>query len=106
MWDKYEMAPFYSTLLHLRKKNKALAANAAFKKLTTANDFAIYAFVRQKGKQQVAVILNLSDQPQHFTIKENEIYGSVKDVFTGQKETLNENHVYSMEPWGFLVYEF
>ncbi len=106
VWDKYEMAPFYSTLLHLRKNNKVLAADAAFKKLVTANDVAIYSFVRQKGKDRVAVILNLSGQPQEFTIKEREIYGSAKEVFTGQKVSLKENYVYSMEPWGYLVYTF
>ena len=106
VWDSYEMAPFYSTLLHLRKKNKALAADGLFKKLLTANDVAIYAFVRQKGKDRVAVILNLSGQPQQFTIKEKEIYGSAKEVFTGQKQTLKENHVYSLQPWGYLLYEF
>lgn len=105
-WNSFEMAPFYSTLLHLRKNNLALAANASFKKMTTANDFAIYAFLRQKGNNRVAVILNLSNQPQNFTIKEKEIYGKVRDVFSGQKETLYENHVYSMEPWGYLIYEY
>lgn len=106
VWDKFEMAPFYNTLLHLRKNNKALAANANFKKLESANDVAIYSFVRQKGNDRIAVILNLSNQPQHFTIKEKEIYGSAKEVFTGQKVVLKENFVYSLEPWGYLLYEY
>ncbi|MEO6683746.1 MAG: alpha-amylase family glycosyl hydrolase [Ginsengibacter sp.] len=106
VWDKFEMAPFYSTLLHLRKKNKALAADAPFTKLSSANDVAIYAYVRQKGEDKIAVILNLSGQPQQFTIKEKEIYGNAKDVFSGREETLKENHVYSLEPWQFLVYEY
>jgi glycosidase len=106
VWDKYEMAPFYNTLLHLRKNNKALSADAAFKKLVTANDVAIYSYVRQKGKDRVAVILNLSGRPQQFTIKEEEIYGSAKEVFAGNREKLNRNHVYSLAPWGYLVYEF
>ncbi len=105
-WNKYEMAPFYDTLLHLREHNPALAADASYKKLTTANDEAVFAFVRVKGKHKVAVILNLSNQPQQFTINENEIYGSVKNVFTGAKEKLAENHVYSTEPWGYEVFEY
>ncbi|MDQ2718819.1 MAG: alpha-amylase family glycosyl hydrolase [Bacteroidota bacterium] len=106
VWDKYEMAPFYSTLLHLREHNPALAANAGYERLSTANDDAIFAFVRQNKKNKVAVILNLSGQPQNFTIKENLIYGKATNVFSGSKEKLNKAHVYSMEPWGYLVYEY
>ena len=105
-WDKFEMAPFYSAMLHLRDRNPALAADAAYKKLVTANDVAIFAFIRQKDTHKVGVILNLSGEPQQFTIKEKSIYGKATNVFTKTKEKLAEYHVYSMEPWGYLVYEF
>ena len=106
VWDKYDMAPFYSTLLHLREKDEALAADAAYKKIPTANDDAIFAYIRQKGNHKIFVVLNLSSEPQHFTIKEKEIYGNPLNVFTGQKEKLFKNHVYEMEPWDYLVYEY
>jgi glycosidase len=106
VWNKYEMAPFYSALLHLRERNPALAADAGYKKLATANDVAIFSFIRQKGKHKVAVILNLSNQPQQFTIKEKDIYGHPNNVFTNVKEEIGKNHVYSMQPWGYLVYEY
>ena len=106
VWDKYEMAPFYNTLLHLREDNAALAANASYKKIVTCNDVGIFAFIRQKGKHKVAVVLNLSDEPQRFAIKQNEIYGKVKNVFTGAKEKLSETYVYDMKPWDYLVYEY
>ncbi|MDE3184079.1 MAG: alpha-glucosidase C-terminal domain-containing protein [Bacteroidota bacterium] len=105
-WGKYAMAPFYSTLLHLRSKDPALAADAAYKKITTANDEAIFAYTRTKGTHKIFVVLNLSDQPQHFTIKEKEIYGYPINVFTNKKENLFKNHVYTMKPWGYLVYEY
>lgn len=106
VWDKYEMAPFYSTLLHLRKKNPALAADASYKKLISANDLAIYAYVRQKAKHKVAVILNLSNEPQRFSIKDKSIYGNPMNVFLGVKEKVNSTHVFSIEPWGFIVYDY
>ena len=105
-WGTYVMAPFYKTLLDLRDNNPALAAGAGYKRLITANDVAIFAYIRQSGKNRVAVVLNLSDEPQHFTIKQKEIYGKAKNVFLGTQEKLVENHVYEMEPWGFLVYEY
>ena len=100
------MAPFYSTMLHLRKKNPALAADASYKKLITANDMAIFAYVREKAGHKVSVILNLSNQPQQFTIKDKAIYGNPMNVFLGMKEKVNANHVFSIEPWGFIVYDY
>ncbi len=106
VWDKYEMASFYSTLLHLRKNNPALAANASYKKLVTANSEAIFAYVRESGKHKVAVILNLSKQPQSFVIKDASINGNPLNVFMGVKEQVNDTHVFSIEPWGYIVYEY
>ena len=106
VWDKFGMAPFYSTLLHLRKKNPALAANAFYKKLITANDEAIFAYIRESGKHKVAVILNLSKQPQSFIIKDASINGNPLNVFMGVKEKLNDTHVFSLEPWGYIVYDY
>lgn len=105
-WGKYELAPFYSTLLHLRNRNKALAANASYKKIATANDDAIFAYVRQKDQKKVFVVLNLSPQPQHFTIKDATIYGKPLNVFTGKKTKLFENYVYVMQPWDYFVFEY
>ncbi len=104
--NKFEMAPFYKTLLKLRKSTPALAADASYKKLVTANDVAIFAYTRVKAGKKVAVILNLSKQPQSFTIKDNSIYGQPLNVFMGKKETLNRIHVYSIEPWGYIVYDY
>ena len=106
VWGKYEMAPFYSTLLHLRKKDEALAANAAYKKVVTCNDQAIFAYIRQKGTHKILVVLNLSPEPQNFTIKEDDVYGNPLNVFSNHKEKLFKNHVYAMKPWAYLVYEY
>ncbi|MEO8943001.1 MAG: alpha-amylase family glycosyl hydrolase [Ginsengibacter sp.] len=106
VWDKYEMAPFYNTLLHLRQKNEALAADAGYKKIITCNDVAVFAYIRQKGNHKILVVLNLSPEPQNFTIKEQDVYGKPLNVFSKVKEKLFRNHVYAMQPWGYLVYEY
>jgi|GEM_PF-2128216 len=103
---KLEMAPFYTTLLKLRKSTPALAAGAAYKKIITANDVAIFAYTREKAGKKVAVILNLSNQPQSFTIKDQNIYGQPMNVFMGVKEKVNRTHVFSIEPWGYIVYDY
>ena len=92
--------------MKLRKSTPALAADASYKKIITANDVAIFAYTREKAGKKVAVILNLSNQPQSFTIKDQSIYGQPMNVFMGVKETLNRTHVYSIEPWGYIVYDY
>lgn len=106
VWNKYDMAPFYSTLLHLRRKNPALAADAAYKKVVTANDHAIFAYTREKAGHKIAVILNLSRQPQSFTIKDPKVFGQPMNVFMKVREKVSSTHVFSIEPWGYIVYEY
>ncbi len=105
-WTGFAEAPFYSTLLHLRKSNVALAADASYKKLITANDNAIFAYVRQKGNHKVMVVLNLSNQPQQFTISDKTTYGNATNVFNKIGEKISENHVYTLSPWGYAVYDY
>jgi alpha-amylase len=105
-WTQYKMAPFYSLLLHLRKKDPALAANASYKKLETANDMAIFAYAREKAGHKIVVILNLSKEPQTFTIDDPSVIGNPLNVFTGKREFIKKSHVFRMKPWDYFVYEF
>lgn len=104
-FGKYKRAAFYKTLLALRKRNAALAADASFKKLSVGDDKAVYAFVREKGKKKVLVILNFSAAPQQIVIKEKTLLGSVYNAFMGTKEILSSGE-WSIEPWGYAVYEY
>jgi glycosidase len=106
-WNgKYEMAPFYKTLLSLRKKDPALAADASFKRLMSSDDAAIFAYQREKEGHKIIVILNLSKQSQKFNIKDAAIDGEPMNVFMGAKEKLNSSHEFNVEPWGYMVYEY
>ncbi|MDE3214644.1 MAG: alpha-glucosidase C-terminal domain-containing protein, partial [Bacteroidota bacterium] len=106
VWNQYKMAPFYSTLLHLRKKDPALAADASYRKLQTSNDLAVFAFERQKAGHKVVVILNLSAQPQDFTIEDPSLHGTPFNVFARNRISIRANHVFSMKPWAYRVYEY
>jgi hypothetical protein len=33
-------------------------------------------------------------------------YGNPLNIFLGVKEQVNATHVFSMEPWGFILYEY
>jgi len=102
-FGKFQRAGFYKTLLNLRKNNAALAANASFKKLSTSNDAALYAFEREKEGNKVLVILNLSNKPQNFSWKQQPSEKEWNNVFAGNKEPVDKG--FGMEPWGYAVYE-
>jgi len=102
-FSKFSRENFYKTLLSLRKNNPALAANAAFKKLATNNDAALYAFEREKNGNKVLVILNLSKQAQQLAWKDQPSEKEWNNVFAGNKESVEKG--FSIEPWGYAVYE-
>lgn len=106
-WDgQYRLAGFYKTLLDLRKTNPALQYNAAYRRLTVGNNDAIYAYLRQKDNRKVLVVLNLSKQAQQFNIADTAITGKPLNVFLGVNEPLDTLHRFSMEPWGYMVYDY
>ena len=100
------MAPFYKTILALRKSNPALAFDAAYKKLVTTNDSTIFSYLREKDGHKLAVILNLSAKPQQFLIKDKSLNGMPLNVFSGKPENVDVNQAYSIEPWGYVVYDY
>lgn len=106
-WEgEMDMAPFYKTLLSLRKSNAALAADASYKKLVSTADSSIFAYLREKDGHKVAVILNLSKQPQKFSIKDASIAGEPLNLFLGTKEKVDTAHQFSIEQWGYIVYDY
>jgi hypothetical protein len=105
-FSKYARAKFYSTLLHLRERHAALAANASFKKIQTNNDDAVYAFERSSGNDKIVVVLNLTNTPQDFSISDADIKASVINVFTLKKEKLVNSTPMHLDAWGYEVYSF
>jgi len=102
----YAMAPFYKTLLHLRKTNPALAAGTSYRRVPTSNDRAIFAYMRQSGSHRVLVILNLSKTPQAFHINDANINGGPLNLFKGISESVSTKRKFRIEPWGYLVYDY
>ncbi|RZK25720.1 MAG: DUF3459 domain-containing protein, partial [Hymenobacter sp.] len=104
-FGKYQRAKFYSTLLDLRKRNPALAADASFRKVSVGDDQAVYAYVREKDDHKVLVILNLSDKNQTITVKEAGLQGKPYNLFMYTNEPLTDKP-WQVEPWGYVVYEY
>ena len=96
---------FYKTLLNLRKRNEALSANASFRKVNAGNSREVYAYVREKGKDKVLVVLNLSENAKSIALEDNTVWGKARNVFTGNNETISAMSL-NLEPWGYAVYEY
>jgi alpha-amylase len=105
VFQKFERAAFYKTLLALRQRNSALAADASFRKLSVGDDKAVYAFVREKGISKVLVILNFSANAQSITLSDPSLTGKIYNVFNNKKE-LVDTKAWTMNAWGYAVYEY
>ena len=99
----YGRAAFYKTLSALRRREPALDADAAFEKLPSGADSAVYAFVRTKGKSKVLVVLNFSRQPQRVELPPT-ISGQALDVFTDKFIPVGRS--LDLQPWEYKVYEY
>jgi alpha-amylase len=104
-FEKLSRAPFYRTLLHLRKDFAPLASNASFKKISAGDDKAVYAFVREAGGKKLLVVLNLSPKLQSIKITDNSLHGSPFNIFSGGNESISDQPS-QMKPWGYAVYKY
>ena len=105
VFGQYKRSGFYKQLLHLRTRNEALSADAGFRKISVGDDKAVYAFVREKGRHKVLVILNLTDKPQTVSLKEKSLQGKAFQVFENKKIILDPKSRI-LKPWGYEVFEF
>ncbi len=101
-FKKYERAPFYTTLLKLRKSNAAFAENASFKRLKVSLPEQVLAYERTNGKDQVVVVLNLSNQAQSVTVEGIAAQSTFEDLFSKQKHTGIQT--LQMAAWGYHVF--
>jgi glycosidase len=103
---KFEMAAFYHNLLTLRKTNPALNIDASYNRLLSTCDNNIFAYIRQKEGHKVLVILNLAKTTSTCQISDKTINGQALNLFKGKKEKLSSSQTFSLEPWGYLVYDY
>ncbi|WP_310396726.1 alpha-amylase family glycosyl hydrolase [Hymenobacter sp.] len=104
-FGQYQRAAFYQTLLDLRQRSPALAADAGFRKVRVGDERAVYAYVREKAGHKVLVLLNLSAQAQTVAVPDKTLLGSPRNVFTGQAEKIT-SQPRLLAPWAYAVYEY
>ena len=99
----YEYADFYTKLNTLKHNNEALWNGPYGGPLTKLTDHEkIYAFSREKNRNEVLVMINFSDQKESFEL--NRDIDGMKELFTGLKSTIKKGTKVNMRPWEYLVY--
>lgn len=105
-FEKFQRAGLYQKLLNLRKQNPALSAQASFARLTTGMEDKIYAYAREAGTHKVVVLLNFTNTPQDFSVKDGLLTGEATEIFSGKKEKMEPGKHFSLPAWGYQVYSY
>ncbi|MBN1466408.1 T9SS type A sorting domain-containing protein, partial [candidate division KSB1 bacterium] len=107
-WRDHPNAKLYSRLLHLKKENQALwngANGSLLQRVLTNNSPDIFTFIRQKEKDRVLVIANLSDQETSTMLRSTAIAGEYQNIFTDETIVIQDSTTMTLPAWGYAVYE-
>ncbi|WP_335695384.1 alpha-amylase family glycosyl hydrolase [Spirosoma montaniterrae] len=105
-WGTYPRANFFEALLTLKHRNHALwngLDGGPVVKIPTDRDDKVYAFHRQRDTDAVAVLVNLSNQPQTVRLDGDGYEGKYTDVFSHQPAELKPNMIVTLRPWEYRV---
>ncbi len=106
-WGNYVYADFYKKLNRLKESNAALLAGkegGMMQQISEGQNEDVVAFSREKDGDQIVVILNLSPEPQEFTIEGDLVNGEYANYFTNQKNNLGPGKKIDLAAWDYLVF--
>ena len=105
-WSNLEMQKFYQSLTSLKHNNQALwngTAGAPMVFVETSIPQNVIAFTREKDKNQVLSVFNLSANPVEASIQLTQA-GDYQDYFTGETKTLEKGSTIKLDKWGYQVF--
>ncbi|MBA7538847.1 Alpha-amylase 2 [subsurface metagenome] len=108
VWNEHPFNDLYTTLLHLKKENKALwngDAGGRAQRIATGISEAIYAFMREKEGDKLMAVFNLTGDEQAFSLNGNSYAGSYTNVFTAADVSLNADHELTLGAWEYVLLE-
>lgn len=108
-WNgQYRLHEFYKTLLNLHHTHPALRAGdstVVTYRLETDAPQQIFAYLRQKGNEEVLVILNMSPQDRiRFEMKDPKVQGTFINAFSQAANDFSQDRYFEMGAWDYLVY--
>jgi glycosidase len=107
-WGDYPFQSLYSTLLRLKRRNRALwngEAGGPLERVYTTDDKSVFAFIRRKHGDGIFAVFNLSGFTQAVRLLGDSYVGPYRDVFTDVNVTLSAGMDMEIEPWGYRLYE-
>lgn len=108
LWKESEMTDFYKVLIAVKKGNESLwngKYGGTLTRVTSTDNKAVYAFIREKGDDRVFVILNLTGNPVNVTLKGSDYKGTYTEIFTGEQVKFRKGENLMLAPWVYHVYE-
>lgn len=97
---------FYKKLLTLRLENQALQDGASLELLTAENSGDILAFIMQKEKKKVFVILNFSNEDRkRVTFTHPLLKGVFKNIFSELEYSFTKSQSFELQGWESFVFE-
>lgn len=107
-WDRtYLLSDFYKTLLQVRKTNPALKSGDPKRSaiiLSNTKPDHILSFIRRFEKDEVLVILNLTNEAHSVIITGHILSGSYKDLFNTRAPDFISGQPLLLNPWEYRVY--
>ncbi|MBX7241641.1 MAG: alpha-glucosidase C-terminal domain-containing protein [Bacteroidia bacterium] len=106
-WGHYPLSGYYQTLNDLKHKNHALwngSYGGPLSRIHTDKDEAVFAFSRTKDNHSVVVMCNMSNTPQTFSLKTENLKGVMKEIFTKEDFNTEEVHVFTLNAWEYRVF--
>jgi glycosidase len=106
-WRGYPLEDFYTRLLQLKKRHRALRngdACSEFVRLPASEDPQVVVFVRRKDETGVVVATNLSQQPHEVTMRTLGP-GVYRELFSEQILKLGSGSRVVLPPHSYRVYE-
>ncbi|MCG8477044.1 MAG: alpha-amylase family glycosyl hydrolase [Cytophagales bacterium] len=106
-WKKHPYADFYKTMLHLKKKNKALwngKWGGSMVKVNNSSADKVLSFTREKDGDQVVVVINFSKESVKTKIKSDFHAGNYTELFTEKAVSFKGEDALELKPWEYRVY--
>lgn len=104
-WSNLEMQKFYQKLVSLKHTNTALWNGTAGGRMVFAETSVpekVLAFSREKDKDLVLSVFNLSAEPVEATVQIANP-GNYLDYFTGENITLEKSALMNLDQWGYRI---
>ena len=105
-WSGPSLETFYETLLSLKRNNDAMSAEIQSKRVKTSADASVLTYVRESDKNKVVIMINMSNQPQTVSTKDEVIAGKSYEIFSKIKETITLEKPIMLKPWDYKIFVY